>query len=101
PAPTDIYSLSLHDALPISPALFRHIRSIVSPKFAWIAVRCQTFVLSKGPRKSPVPAWFRIWKFARWGGRTEQNMARGPAGSRARDRKRTRLNSSHDQISYA
>src|SRR6266567_8213906 len=53
-ATTEIYTLSLHDALPISPA-------------------------SRWPRP-------RSWRRARPGGR---------------DRKSTRLNSSHSQISYA
>src|SRR5712664_2507271 len=56
-ATTEIYTLSLHDALPISPSS--------SPRF----------------RRSP------LWN------------TRGPP--RPRDRKSTRLNSSHDQISYA
>src|SRR5216683_4287881 len=58
-ATTEIYTLSLHDALPISP---------------------------RATRASGLPAW-RQWP---------------PASPWSRpDRKSTRLNSSHDQISYA
>src|SRR5690349_22787292 len=66
PAPTDIYTLSLHDALPIS-----------TPLPAWSA-----------PRRS------RCRISTRWPG--------GNATARpSRDRKSTRLNSSHVEISYA
>src|SRR2546428_1225245 len=73
PAPTEIYTLSLHDALPISgqPKPHRGRRSRAS------AASC--------PR-TPTP----------WPG------PRGQEAAEAReDRKSTRLNSSHDQISYA
>src|SRR2546428_1841263 len=61
-ATTEIYTLSLHDALPISAAAARRRRS----------------------------AGGGGWRPDRDG-----------AGSKSRDRKSTRLNSSHDQISYA
>src|SRR3712207_7858476 len=61
-ATTEIYTLSLHDALPIWPA----------------AARCR-------------------WR-DRPGGRA---VGRAPEPVRARDRKSTRLNSSHANISYA
>src|SRR5688572_32854230 len=73
-ATTDIYTLSLHDALPISPAA------------------------GLRPRVLPVPAW-RVGagpRPVRTGGGIVPR-ARGPE----RDRKSTRLNSSHSQISYA
>src|SRR2546430_11417184 len=68
-ATTEIYTLSLHDALPIlccwAPARGgRHDRR---PHQGWDGRRCRG----------------------------------GAAGRRARDRKSTRLNSSHSQISYA
>src|SRR2546429_2092319 len=66
-ATTEIYTLSLHDALPISAE--------------WIALR-----LGDG-----VHRW-------RAGNRDDR---RGPEGLIARDRKSTRLNSSHGYISYA
>src|SRR2546421_7897453 len=67
-ATTEIYTLSLHDALPI----LHPPRSSPRPR----------------PRPDPSSRWSAAW----------------PAGTRDRrppDRKSTRLNSSHDQISYA
>src|SRR5688572_32632367 len=68
-ATTEIYTLSLHDALPI---------------------------------------WHRILRGPRWAARAGVLRQRSTAGPRAwacrpgdRDRKSTRLNSSHSQISYA
>src|SRR5206468_12070077 len=66
PPPTPIYTLSLHDALPIYARLLP--RTVFSPFMS-------------------VDAWGR-------GGEP-------PTGAARRDRKSTRLNSSHDQISYA
>src|SRR2546427_9364062 len=85
-ATTEIYTLSLHDALPISPAA-RHL----------------------GPRR------LRRRAALHHGARHQRRAAaraRGEAHARARrprrvdqprfqDRKSTRLNSSHSQISYA
>src|SRR5688572_33000805 len=62
-ATTEIYTLSLHDALPISGEGIRGDRSL-GPR-------------AQHPRADPVPA------------------------RRPEDRKSTRLNSSHSQISYA
>src|SRR2546430_7455761 len=68
-ATTEIYTLSLHDALPISIEELQSLDELL-------------------------------------GGQIEQHEARHPAGDDARedrqgDRKSTRLNSSHSQISYA
>src|SRR5690625_6370721 len=71
PAPTDIYTLSLHDALPIYSHLSAH----------------QARVLV---RREPVPSSSRLGP-----------SAGGVPVSRHRDRKSTRLNSSHVAISYA
>src|SRR3989442_2402938 len=70
-ATTEIYTLSLHDALPISPPCSRRSRSSsrAGCRRAWI-----------GPCRSD---------------------CRTGASSRSRDRKSTRLNSSHVRISYA
>src|SRR5207248_11353733 len=65
PAPTEIYTLSLHDALPIS-------RARTS------CCRCGS---PGGARRAPT--------------------ARSPPSGSRRDRKSTRLNSSHRTISYA
>src|SRR5947208_16874212 len=69
-ATTEIYTLSLHDALPISPA------APAPPDLAPVGGHRPA-----GPRPG--------------GGR------RPPAGVGGRDRKSTRLNSSHQIISYA
>src|SRR5437762_10123728 len=69
-APTDIYTLSLHDALPIYPH--------VSASTVWVS-----------------PA-FRVRTARRRGGGGKECEAR-----HERDRKSTRLNSSHRCISYA
>src|SRR2546428_6548303 len=76
-ATTEIYTLSLHDALPISIVPARHVRQNADPSSATHSVSAPHF----GHR---VPAAFRVLS---------------PIS--ARDRKSTRLNSSHDQISYA
>src|SRR2546430_6640334 len=69
-ATTEIYTLSLHDALPISPA--HPSRSAAASS------------------KSPCTRRTSL-----------QPRARAFVGLRTRDRKSTRLNSSHSQISYA
>src|SRR3989442_14156030 len=66
PATTEIYPLSLHDALPISPPGSRGSR----------------------PAGTPEPP-------------TARDRSPTRASSRPRDRKSTRLNSSHVRISYA
>src|SRR2546430_13633425 len=66
-ATTEIYTLSLHDALPISPPGGRR------------------------PRCLPPPGW--VWSFDPL--LSQRHLAVGV------DRKSTRLNSSHSQISYA
>src|SRR2546430_15167269 len=70
-ATTEIYTLSLHDALPISvPA------SYPSP-----IPRTQSARI-RGPLRTRLPSW-------------------APSSASIQDRKSTRLNSSHSQISYA
>src|SRR5207249_10233225 len=80
-APPDIYTLSLHDALPI------FFTNAFRPKARWNASR------------GFIGNW-RAWR--------EFNLALSSAGevlqprnSRHQDRKSTRLNSSHVSISYA
>src|SRR3712207_9433200 len=76
-ATTEIYTLSLHDALPIWPELrFSLFRRRQCPHHG-----VQGRSASAGPRRAA--------------GRN------GPARGRSRDRKSTRLNSSHANISYA
>src|SRR5690606_41630009 len=71
-APTEIYTLSLHDALPICP-LGRQLER---------------------PRRP-------LQERHRPGEPAAHRRSRGPRRLRARDRKSTRLNSSHVKISYA
>src|SRR2546430_12416962 len=74
-ATTEIYTLSLHDALPISRSCWA-----TSPKIPWrscSAIGSRRYL----PRSSSSPA--------------------AASRPRSRDRKSTRLNSSHSQISYA
>src|SRR2546430_17620367 len=69
-ATTEIYTLSLHDALPIYPARLRAARPARADALQ-----------NRRPAKRP--------------------RAHGARTQRLRDRKSTRLNSSHSQISYA
>src|SRR5690606_41802939 len=78
PATTEIYTLSLHDALPISPAALR-----------------AAFRPGGGPPAPPDPL-DRHPPFRRRGGLLPPALPDRPG-----DRKSTRLNSSHVKISYA
>src|SRR2546430_11015326 len=81
-ATTEIYTLSLHDALPIS--VGGRIAGTIIPRSrnAWLALTA-----------SALPPIIKGWIGVSEG----DNRAREPR----RDRKSTRLNSSHSQISYA
>src|SRR5438876_12432566 len=77
-ATTEIYTLSLHDALPISMLLFRS--------------------------EEHVARWCRIWKLRRGAVFSLQQglrLAKACWSEKTADRKSTRLNSSHPSISYA
>src|SRR5690349_23132663 len=79
-ATTEIYTLSLHDALPISEQLQRPCRSLLRPGRHR---RSRGRLSHRGPPRHPQP---------------------GDHGTELRqegDRKSTRLNSSHVEISYA
>src|SRR5688572_32826122 len=78
---TEIYTLSLHDALPISRA------ARAAGRGGPVHVR---FTLLPG---RPLPAVRR--------GRVRRHERRRAVGRAIADRKSTRLNSSHSQISYA
>src|SRR2546427_6735366 len=71
-ATTEIYTLSLHDALPI------------------YATPCN---VGPGPYPNPSPGYSHFIDFETFPG--------GQPAAPVRDRKSTRLNSSHSQISYA
>src|SRR5206468_11559451 len=91
PAPTPTYTLSLHDALPISiktslPPLPPNLSSPPSPQ---ITSRPDVPIRTSGPLV-PVIVQACAWWVAAC-------TITGTSG----DRKSTRLNSSHDQISYA
>src|SRR5207244_11951788 len=77
PAPTEIYTLSLHDALPISPAW-------LVPHRVFEGNRPTTTILAD--RLTPATLGSLVALYENRGGR---------------DRKSTRLNSSHQIISYA
>src|SRR5258708_31164277 len=82
-ATTEIYTLSLHDALPISEGLCARARSC-EKRFAspFQGITAATRISDSGSRD------------------TERNACRAHRWS-SRDRKSTRLNSSHQIISYA
>src|SRR5206468_11096926 len=94
-----LYTLSLHDALPI---WIRNRGAAMSASLAFYSllsvIPLATFVLS-------LSAWFLGSAFARrmlaW--QVSETFGHSVAESlrSAQDRKSTRLNSSHDQISYA
>src|SRR2546422_6880511 len=81
-ATTEIYTLSLHDALPISLGIGEHVR---------------TGGRQHGLGEAPHPGRERATAHARPG--VEQGAQR--VAALGRDRKSTRLNSSHGYISYA
>src|SRR3712207_8932969 len=80
-ATTEIYTLSLHDALPISIALEGSVRGAHPTEARRARPRRAGLALRPRPR----------------GGSRARHSPRGPT----RDRKSTRLNSSHANISYA
>src|SRR3712207_8871419 len=80
-ATTEIYTLSLHDALPISTASTSRRWCSPSRPTCWVTAA------SAGPWPSPHP------------GRRTPSVS--PANAPSSDRKSTRLNSSHANISYA
>src|SRR5206468_6859184 len=82
PPPTQIYTLSLHDALPISKP---HLQSAAQP--------------GRPTRRMPAARpLFRKFSASQRQKRQPRQRLPDPETS---DRKSTRLNSSHDQISYA
>src|SRR2546427_4968356 len=82
-ATTEIYTLSLHDALPIC-ASTRSAPAIARNECSRTGKRCGAG-----------------WAVARIGSTSGRSTPSSPSASARRDRKSTRLNSSHSQISYA
>src|SRR5206468_11229216 len=86
PPPSHIYTLSLHDALPICP--WSHLVSLSYAQLTHsigLNDLCDSLQLHSGPLSA-----------VRGASPPSRNGL-----SNAKDRKSTRLNSSHDQISYA
>src|SRR5438270_5397347 len=83
PAPTETYTLSLHDALPISNAALARLADAVVVQIDEHGAADRAAQLTKG--------------VIGCGGAGCKNNG----GDHVRDRKSTRLNSSHSQISYA
>src|SRR3712207_8192171 len=86
-ATTEIYTLSLHDALPIST---RGSLSVAENR--WTKIGGPTSRLPRDPGVSHALRWIST-RYTRTGAWYQ--------GTGARDRKSTRLNSSHANISYA
>src|SRR5690349_24421969 len=95
-ATTDIYTLSLHDALPISSARSIDYRSSASS-------------ISYRARNPSLHAHLALYRFRRTDAHPSSSASDGDDSRRSastsrryrRDRKSTRLNSSHVEISYA
>src|SRR5206468_12861876 len=85
-APTSIYTLSLHDALPI----FERPPVAGGGLLRQIKIGLLRFINLGCAHVSIIPSYFSLI--------IHQFLANG---KQPRDRKSTRLNSSHDQISYA
>src|SRR5205085_11606325 len=100
PAPHSTYTLSLHDALPIFDAVLDYSAGRVPRVTLPLDVRATAFQWQ---------VWTALMQIPRGQKRTYGDMARAigrPGAVRAvaracADRKSTRLNSSHSQISYA
>src|SRR3712207_8506568 len=88
-ATTEIYTLSLHDALPIYRG-GRSGRQGNAKNFTRLVITTLTI--------SPRP---RCMKSGRKIAHTRGEYRRGPPARKRQDRKSTRLNSSHANISYA
>src|SRR5207247_2817657 len=89
PPPALVYSLSLHDALPISRPWLPQRRSLAE-------------LLFKGNRSFKTRTSFVTTRIVSRSTAATRSSSAGPSTTRAAlDRKSTRLNSSHEWISYA
>src|SRR5439155_27037547 len=87
PPPSEIYTLSLHDALPI----LTIVRSTMAPASMLVGTRTvRVFTATRWKAFGPACAFF--WTASR---------VSANASCTSEDRKSTRLNSSHVAISYA
>ena len=82
-ATTEIYTLSLHDALPIPRFLYCPFLVAAAPPLFILTISCC----------GSAPAFYTDWQ--------RHEFFTAPISLRQRDRKSTRLNSSHTVISYA
>src|SRR5690606_39886694 len=97
-APTHLYSPSLHDALPIS-----RISSdeLVVRNDPTLSARVKRGLVGRGARCAPSAAEERDGPSFSFERRPALVTHPAPGMTKARDRKSTRLNSSHVKISYA
>src|SRR5206468_9786302 len=96
PTTTPLSALSLHDALPICPRIPRYNR--LGEETRRTAVIAATGMKSAGVENTSVTNHTAMRLDAR---RAAMTAAKTKRLAENRDRKSTRLNSSHDQISYA
>src|SRR5207245_11065816 len=101
PAHPDIYTLSLHDALPISKRIGS--RNPAVPKVAPSLVNSPCSRRGGQPLnvKSKLALPWRLRSAATPGRNARYQARKSARPSHAEDRKSTRLNSSHGSISYA
>src|SRR5690606_39465033 len=92
-APTEFPRLSLHDALPISDPCARACASRHDPRGGGVPAGHDRWAERPGVRAAPTRGRSRD--------RARRCAALGTACRGGRDRKSTRLNSSHVKISYA
>src|SRR5690606_39412619 len=95
-APTDTYTLSLHDALPILP----YLRHRPYPVFHANGAENQRYDEYRGKEDQPARV-ARRYLFVDGDLDQVRSEQRKQAGGYHQDRKSTRLNSSHVKISYA
>src|SRR3989475_6390979 len=92
--PTEIYTLPLHDALPISSRIAPSTSIVRAPSSARASAGDPKY--ARGP-----PACSKLVWPARIAPLSDRGLAGKERRKASRDRKSTRLNSSHSQISYA
>src|SRR2546430_7021945 len=97
PAPTDFYPLPLHDALPI----WSSFGSASGPNGIPCSTQRRSVLYSGEPMANFRPPPCGTWAVGFLSSRLPEGAAGKTRRPRPSDRKSTRLNSSHSQISYA